>query len=164
MWQADTFDPDRIDRELGWAQGLGMNTMRVFVHDLLWQQDAKGFTERINRFLAIADKHGIHPMLVLFDSCWDDKPHLAKQHEPTPGIHNSGWVQGPGPAALMDRAQYARFETYVKGVVGAFARDNRVLAWDLWNEPDNRNNGSYGKNEPAEKPAVVLELLPRVAE
>jgi hypothetical protein len=40
MWQADTFDPQRIDLELGWAQKLGMNTMRVFLHDLLWQQDA----------------------------------------------------------------------------------------------------------------------------
>src|SRR3981081_1457366 len=29
MWQADTFDPQRIDLELGWAEGLGMNTMRV---------------------------------------------------------------------------------------------------------------------------------------
>jgi len=37
MWQADTFDPQRIDLELGWAEGLGMNTMRVFLHDLLWQ-------------------------------------------------------------------------------------------------------------------------------
>ena len=34
MWQADTFDPQRIDLELGWAEGLGMNTMRVFLHDL----------------------------------------------------------------------------------------------------------------------------------
>jgi len=37
MWQADTFDLPTIDRELGWAQTLGMNTMRVFLHNLLWQ-------------------------------------------------------------------------------------------------------------------------------
>ncbi len=30
MWQADTFDPTRVDMELGWAEGIGMNTMRVF--------------------------------------------------------------------------------------------------------------------------------------
>src|SRR5438045_5946418 len=33
MWQAETFDPKQIDKELGWAEGLGMNTMRVFLHD-----------------------------------------------------------------------------------------------------------------------------------
>src|SRR6267154_4586997 len=74
MWQADTFDPQRIDLELGWAQGLGMNTMRVFLHDLLWQQDAAGFRKRIDTFLRIADRHKIKPMLVLFDSCWEEVP------------------------------------------------------------------------------------------
>src|SRR5439155_22373293 len=71
MWQADTFDPATIDKELGWAQALGMNTMRVFLHNLLWEQDAKGFVKRIDTFLAIAAKHGIKPVFVFFDSCWD---------------------------------------------------------------------------------------------
>ncbi len=48
MWQAATFDPQQIDKELGWAQAMGMNTMRVFLHDLLWQQDAAGLQQRIN--------------------------------------------------------------------------------------------------------------------
>ena len=29
MWQADTFDPKRIDLELGWAAGIGMNMWSV---------------------------------------------------------------------------------------------------------------------------------------
>ena len=107
MWQADTFDPARIDRELGWAEDIGMNTMRVFLHDLVWQQDAAGYKSRIDQFLAIADKHHIRPMLVLFDSVWDPLPKLGKQHEPTPGVHNSGWVQGPGAQALQDPSQHA---------------------------------------------------------
>src|SRR5580704_19604408 len=135
MWQADTFDPKRIDLELGWAENLGMNTMRVFLHDLLWQQDAAGFEKRIDEFLGICAKHKIKPMLVLFDSCWDPAPKLGKQHAPAPGIHNSGWVQSPGAAALKDPSQYPRLEAYVRGVVGAFANDQRILAWDIWNEP-----------------------------
>src|ERR1700756_1498027 len=93
MWQADTFDPQRIDRELGWAESIGMNTMRVFLHDLLWQQDAAGFRQRLDTFLTIAARHHIKTMFVLFDSVWDPSPHLGKQHDPVPGIHNSGWVQ-----------------------------------------------------------------------
>ncbi len=66
MWQADTFDPQEIDKELGWAQGLGMDTMRVFLHDLLWHQDSAGFKKRIDTFLTIAAKHHIRPLFVLF--------------------------------------------------------------------------------------------------
>ena len=162
MWQADTFNPAEIDKELGWAEGLGMNTMRVFLHDLLWNQDAAGFQKRLDSFLAIADRHHIRPIFVLFDSCWDPLPKLGPQHPPIPGVHNSGWVQSPGRAGLSDPAQSPRLEAYVKGVVGAFANDPRVLAWDLWNEPDNGNDSSWGQGEVKGKTALVLKLLPQV--
>jgi hypothetical protein len=162
MWQADTFDTKRIDMELGWAESIGLNTMRVFLHDLPWEQDPKGFKKRVEIFLQIADKHHIKPLFVLFDSCWDPNPHLGKQHDPRPGIHNSGWVQSPGAKALEDSSQYPRLEAYVKGVVGTFAKDRRILGWDVWNEPDNTNQGSYGELEPKNKVALVLALLPKV--
>ena len=162
MWQAQTFDPKRIDLELGWAEAIGMNTMRVFLHDLLWKEDPKGFRSRIDEFLKIADRHHIKPMFVLFDSCWDPFPASGKQREPKRGIHNSGWVQSPGAKALQDPGQYPRLEAYVKGVVGAFAKDRRIVAWDLWNEPDNLNNSSYRQQEPANKVELVQSLLPKV--
>jgi hypothetical protein len=162
MWQADTFDPAAIDQELGWAAAIGMNTMRVFLHDLIWQQDAAGYRTRIDRFLQIAEKHRIKPMLVLFDSVWDPNPQLGPQRAPKPGVHNSGWMQGPGAKALQDTTQHARLEAYVKGVVGAFAKDPRVLAWDVWNEPDNLNGSSYKAQEPPNKQELVLALLPKV--
>jgi hypothetical protein len=158
MWQADSFDPKRIDLELGWAESLGMNTMRVYLHDLLWQ-DPDGFKRRLDQFLTIAAKHKIKPIFVLFDSVWDPDPKLGKQRAPRPGVHNSGWMQSPGRAALQNASEYPRLEAYVKGVVGAFARDRRVLAWDIWNEPDNENPGSYDKLEPKNKVELVLPLL-----
>lgn len=161
MWQAETFDPKRIDLELGWAAAIGMNTMRVFLHDLVWNQDAEAYKKRIDAFLAIAAKHRIRIMLVLFDSVWDPYPKLGPQRAPRPGVHNSGWMQGPGAEALKDSKQQARLEAYVRGVVGAFAQDSRVAAWDLWNEPDNMNGNSYGRQEPANKVDLVLALLPR---
>ena len=163
MWQAATFNPQEIDQELGWAQAIGMNTMRVFLHDLLWQQDPAGFQQRINTFLTIANKHKIRPIFVLFDSCWEPDPKLGPQHPPIPGVHNSGWVQSPGMPALADPTQYPRLEAYVKGVVGAFANDPRILAWDLWNEPDNGDDESYDKPQKEKgKNGLVAELLPQV--
>jgi hypothetical protein len=150
MWQEGTFNPREIEKELVWAENLGMNTMRVFLHDLLWQQDSVGFQRRINTFLTIADKHHIRPLFVLFDSCWEAEPRLGPQHPPIPGVHNSGWVQSPGQPALHDPSQYPRLKRYVQGVVGAFANDKRILAWDVWNEPANSEE--------------VITLLPQVFE
>jgi len=160
MWQEASFDPEQIEREMGWAEAMGMNTMRVFLHDLPWQQDAAGFRRRIDQFLTIASRHRIRPLFVLFDSCWDPLPRLGPQHPPTPGVHNSGWVQSPGAAALADANQHPRLKAYVQGVVAAFAKDDRALAWDLWNEPDNDNAGSYPKQELKDKAARVASLLP----
>jgi len=162
MWQADTFDPSTIDRELGWAQAIGMNTMRVFLHNLLWEQDPKGFQQRIDTFLAIASRHHIRPVFVLFDSCWDPHPKLGPQHPPVAGVHNSGWVQAPGAEILADPAKYPLLKNYVVGVVGAFANDPRILAWDLWNEPDNGNDSSYLHGEPKNKNEIIAGLLPQV--
>jgi len=160
MFQAATFDPAINDRELGLAESIGMNTARVFLQDQLWKQDPAGFKQRLDEFLAIAAKHHIRPLLVLFDSCWETDPHLGPQHPPIPGVHNSGWVQSPGKQRLMDPAAEPELKAYVVGIVGAFANDPRVLGWDVWNEPDNR-----GGDLEADLPAKVLrvdELLPKV--
>lgn len=138
MWQPDTFDPNTIGRELGWAQSIGMNTVRVFLHDLLWGQDSDGFLERIDYFLDICKEHNIRPMLVLFDSCWDPHPSPGKQPAPRPHVHNSGWVQSPHIAMIKNPEKLDALEAYVKGVIGRFKYDRRVLLWDLYNEPGNK--------------------------
>ena len=162
MWQADTFDVAAIDRELGWAESLGFNSVRVFLHNMLWDQDSKGFLKRMDTFLSVADKHHIGVMFVLFDSCWDPFPKPGKQHEPRPFVHNSGWVQAPGQEILKDPARYDSLKPYVVGVLRRFRNDRRVHAWDLFNEADNTNGNSYGKVEMPDKPAHALALLEKV--
>jgi hypothetical protein len=159
MFQAATFNPALNDKELGLGESIGMNTMRVFLQDQLWQQDPEGFKKRLDTFLSIAAKHHIRPLLVLFDSCWETDPHLGPQHPPIPGIHNSGWVQSPGKRELLDRSYEPKLKAYVEGVVGAFANDDRILGWDVWNEPDN-GGGDKAADVPA-KVKRVDELLPK---
>lgn len=159
MWQADTFDPKRIDLELKWAASIGMNTMRVFLHDLAYAQDPAGFKKRLDQFLAISARHKIKPMIVLFDSVWDPNPQIGRQRAPRPGVHNSGWAQSPGAKALANPAEYARLERYVKDIVGTFAKDRRINSWDIWNEPDNKNGGEYAKQDPPNKVELVNNLL-----
>ncbi|MDT8760170.1 cellulase family glycosylhydrolase [Sphingomonas psychrotolerans] len=160
MWQAETFDLPLIEAELALAASVGMNAVRVYLHDLLWVDDAAGFLQRVADFLTAADRHGIRTMFVLFDSCWHPEPALGAQPQPRPGVHNSGWVQSPGIPALRDPAQRGRLEAYVRGVVGRFGKDLRVLAWDVWNEPDNGPEVSAcNPDELAAKADLVLPLL-----
>ncbi|MBN2080008.1 MAG: 1,4-beta-xylanase [Spirochaetes bacterium] len=138
MWQDDTLDEATIRRELGWAADLGFNTLRVYLHDLAWDVDRDGFFKRVDRFLAMAFSFGIVILPVVFDDCWHRDPRPGKQPDPLPGIHNSRWLQSPGMAVLRDRGAWARLEAYVKDLISTFEHDERILAWDLYNE-----NGNY---------------------
>jgi Glycosyl hydrolases family 2, TIM barrel domain len=137
MWQAETFDPVTIDRELSWAKDLGMNIMRVFLHNIPYQNDKEEFIDRINQFLTIADKYQIKIMFVLFDSCWNDDPKSGVQMLPKAGVHNSGWARCPGSKMLFDARTWDKLEDYTKGIIGSFANDERVIIWDIFNEPSN---------------------------
>ncbi|WP_346863958.1 family 43 glycosylhydrolase [uncultured Draconibacterium sp.] len=165
MWQEETFDAERIDFELRRASEIGMNTMRVFLHDLAWKQDKEGFFSRVDQFLSIADKHGIKPMFVLFDGVWNPYPKAGKQPEPVPHVHNSGWVQSPGRDILQDSKKQDELKEYVQAVISRYKNDERVLIWDLFNEPDNSNAGNFGGGSteqemfPEEKLQRALELL-----
>jgi hypothetical protein len=160
MWQEETFDPFLIDKELSWAAGLGFNTVRVFLHQLVWEQNHEAYLQRIDQFLNIANKHGIKTMFVLFDSVWDPNPRLGKQPEPKLNVHNSGWVQCPGYDILNNPDRYEELHGYVNGIVSYFRNDERVLIWDLFNEPDNMNITSYKDMEYAKhKAELSMELL-----
>jgi endo-1,4-beta-mannosidase len=159
MWQSETFDLETIDRELSWAAAVGFNTMRVYLHDLVWKHDAEGLLERMNQYLEIADIHGIGTMFVLFDGVWNPFPVIGLQPDPVPHVHNSGWVQSPGIDVLADTTQWGYLEDYVKGVIGHFAHDKRIHVWDIYNEPDNTNNRAYGAVELESKQEMAFLLL-----
>jgi hypothetical protein len=139
MWQEETFDIPTIERELDWADGIGFNVLRVYLHDLLWEHDSTGFVNRIDQFLDICDERQIKVMFVFFDNCWYGNAQLGKQPDPTPGLHNSFWLQSPRYEEVLNTESYPRLEKYVKGVLRVFSNDNRILAWDLYNEPGNNH-------------------------
>ena len=137
MWQAETFDPGTIDRELGLAQGLGFNTVRVYLHDLLWQRDADGFMGRVDHFLGLAASHDIRAIVVFFDGVWNNRAYAGPQADPIPGVHNSRWVQSPTSPEVVDPTAWPRLRDYVQGVLRRLTDDERILMWDLYNEPGN---------------------------
>ncbi|MEN8155609.1 MAG: cellulase family glycosylhydrolase [Bacteroidota bacterium] len=146
MWQAESFDPETIDRELGWAEEAGFNSMRVYLHHLAWQIDREGFKSRMDQYLDIANRHGIKTIFVFLDDCWNAEYKAGKQPDPKPGIHNSGWVRDPGDLIFRDPGLKDTLEVYVKDILNAFTEDERIVMWDLYNEPG--NNGLGNKSMP----------------
>jgi len=143
MWQAESFDPDTIAEELAWAQAAGFNGVRVFLQFLVWQDDPAGLKGRINQFLDITDSCGIKAMFILFDDCAfaGKEPYLGPQDDPVPYTHNSGWTPSPGLKRVTDCSVWPELKAYVLDIVGGFAADERMLIWDLYNEPGNSDLG-----------------------
>lgn len=129
MWQLETYDRETIDRELGFAESLGFNAMRVFLHNLMWTKDSDEFIKTIEDFLGIATSHNIQIMFVLLDSCWNAYPKLGIQPEPTPYVHNSQWVQAPGYDMIHNSEEFMSLRSYVIGIVEHFQNDSRIIAW-----------------------------------
>lgn len=142
FWQAETFDPETIDRELGWAEDIGFNFMRVYLHHVAWEQDPEGFKDRMEQYLEIADSHSIATMFVFFDDCWNPVYEAGTQPEPKPGIHNSGWIKDPGDLIHEEPELMSVLEDYVKDVMTHFSDDDRIVLWDLYNEPGNWGYGN----------------------
>lgn len=143
MWQAESFDPDTIAQELAWAQAAGFNSVRVFLQFLVWHNDPAGLKRRIDQFLDITWRYGIKVMFILFDDCAfaGKEPYLGPQDDPIPYTHNSGWTPSPGLKRVTDRSVWPKLKAYVLDIVGSFANDERVLIWDLYNEPGNSDLG-----------------------
>ena len=137
MWQAESFDTLTISRELGYAESIGLNCMRVFLHHLAWQQDPNGFKKRVDQYLSIAARRNIKTIFVFFDDCWNESYQAGRQPAPKPGIHNSGWLRDPGKLLYDDPALMKILNSYVKDMLKTFKKDSRILLWDLYNEPGN---------------------------
>ena len=119
------YDPDAIERELGYAEHLKLNSLRVFLQYLVWEHDPETFMANLEDFVTRCARRGIRPMLVLFDSCFGTDPSLE----------SSGfWVANPGPSR-MHRNFWPQAECYARDVVGHFRGDSWILIWDVVNEP-----------------------------
>lgn len=165
MWQAETFDTTTIAKELKLAHSIGFNTLRVYLHSVAWKVDPQGYKSRISKFLEIASKNGIRPLLVIFDDCWNPYPKAGVQPQATPFTHNSGWVQDPGMDAHKNwNAAFPMLEKYTKDLLTTFANDKRILMWDLYNEPGNQGPIKRGLPRPKDYVNESMPLLKKVFE
>lgn len=167
LWQRETFDAITIDQELGWAQTIGYNQLRINLPFIVWQHDRDGLITRIEQFLAIARQHNIRVMLTLLDDCGfsGEEPFSGPQKAPEPGKHNSQAAASPGRRIVCDRDRWPELERYVRDIVRHFRSDRRIAIWDLYNEPGNRGIFATGLEETqfdAKLEDFALELMQRL--
>jgi len=148
MWHHSSVDFDIIDRELTWAEEIGFNSCRIFLQYLVWQEDPHGLIARLDHFLTIANHHHLSTIVCLFDDCAfsGKEPYLGPQDPPLPGVHNSGWVPSPGHVRVVDQSTWKILRNYISMIIGWFREDDRILFWDLYNEPGNAGMGEASLN------------------
>lgn len=140
MWQKETFDPATIEREMSAARKVGFNTARVFLQYLVWEDDPAGLKARMRTLMAIGARNHIRIIWVFFDDCTFSTvtdPHLGKQPDVIRGEYANGWTPSPGEARVLDRSAWPNLKNYVTDLISTFRLDQRILAWDLYNEPGN---------------------------
>ena len=137
-------DPKTLELELGRAGELVLNTLRIFLNDLVWEADPAGFKQRLDTFLGICQKHGMRAIVTFFTNGGRfESPKLGVQPASVQGVHNSQWIQSPGAPSVNDPSTYPRLERYVKDVMTTFKADDRILLWCLYNEPENFKQKAY---------------------
>jgi len=134
MWHE--FEPDIIDRELAAASKyFGLNTLRVFLHNIPYDAEKDVFLDRIEQFLVICDRHGIKPGFVFFDDCWQHEGITLTQKPPVDGLIGGSWAACPQDIERTDE-NLPKFKAYIQDVIEAHREDDRVLWWEIFNEPN----------------------------
>ncbi len=164
FWRAESFPIEVIERELSWVAAIGLNSVRVFLHDLVWMHDPEGFLGRFDHFLTVASAQGVSCLPVVFDDCWDPEPLWGPQPDPIPGVHNSRWVTSPARVLADSPGEWGKLERYVAAFLRRFGADERIIGWDLYNEPGNAMHPDPWREKPELRGERALPLLRAVHE
>jgi hypothetical protein len=129
------FHPEKFETELGLGKKYfpKINAVRYWLSFDAFAVDKPGFTGNFETALAIAHNHGLRVIPTLFNN-WHSIPGFGGISEEMLRY----WFINYGKKG--EAANYI-FRPYLEKVVGEHAKDNRILAWDLCNEP--HNNGTW---------------------
>ncbi len=149
MWQGLHFEErfETAKAELRLAADTGFNAIRIFLSYIVWKEEHDSFMERFERFLTLMDSFGIQAVVCLGDDCQvpRDNPysreHCGEQkfewgyHGGRKNSQHSTRNDEPGYWLIDDEPELVY--SWVQEIIGRYKDDNRILIWDLYNEPGN---------------------------
>ncbi|MBP3381696.1 MAG: cellulase family glycosylhydrolase [Clostridia bacterium] len=173
QWQEEGFE-ERLavaDTELELVAKTGFNSIRIIPEFYVWKHQHDGFMDRFERYIATAAKHGISCMVVFGNDCMPPKEealkrfHLGKQNVDW-GYHGGRKVSQHGAQAgpgyhLLDEPELAKEHyEWVREIVTKYKDDERIIMWDVFNEPGNSNRGNLSMPHLKEFFRIIREIDP----
>ena len=122
----NTYTQEIMEKELGYAKRLGLNSCRLFMPMHYWQEDKEGFLKKLQAFVRTAyDKYGITttPILLMAYFTEGQSPYWISDNE-EPEI----------PGCYYEE-NYHIGEEFVTATVTLLKDEPGLLFWDLQNEP-----------------------------
>lgn len=164
-----------VERELALAEKIGFNTLRIVVEHQgfgVWLAEHDGFMARFERMLSIMQKHGLRAIVVLGNDCSRPKelwklPKPGVQHYDI-GYHGGRRVtqHGSNPNAvgftpLDDPELRPKFYAMCTELMTKYRDDDRILFWNLWNEPGNNNRSRLTMKDMRELFEIAWKIDPK---
>lgn len=153
QWQSLHFEEylKTTEEELKVMKELGFNSVRLILEYVVWKEEHDSFLERFDRYIELCHKYGISCMIVLANDCMPPKtelwkmPYIGEQHYDW-GYHGGrkhsqhGGHSCPAPHYYLDDEESRKdYFKMVEEIVTMYKDDERILMWDLFNEPGNSN-------------------------
>ena len=134
MWRH--FDPAVADRELGWMEALGFNSIRLWLSETVWREQRGAFLDALGRCLDLCAKHRLSALLVLFDSCGIEP--RAGAVEMTVAEAYQHFLKSPDVPEAQKKIMQARYAQFASGrgrlMRVPVARDTPpdIIFWQHW--------------------------------
>ena len=149
MWQEYDFEKhfETAEREIALAESIGFNSVRIILEFEVWLHQHDGFLKRLDQYLAMFYRHGVTAMMVLANDCsvpkaaW--KPARFGEQTYDVGYHGGRKISPHGghdelSYHILDDPEMAeKYYEFVREIITIYAHDERVLIWNLFNEPGN---------------------------
>ena len=108
-----------VEREMGYAQRLGLNSARIFLPYCVYRKNPQLFLENVTDFVRTAWKHGISSTPIVF---------FGREFYPD-------HVEEDGSADMLAPENRYLSEEYFAALHGAIGSEPGLLFWDVSNEP-----------------------------
>lgn len=141
------YDHDIIERDMGYANLLGINAFRIWVSYEYWMEDPIHFMAAFRDFLELADAHGIRIMVSLFEGCGQEYTYDSVHTWSRVYTGNEcGWaINSPNPAIFNNRSRWEEPKAFVTWFIEHFGNDERLMSIELYNEPWGANRAALAK-------------------
>lgn len=136
------FDARETDRDLGYAQKIHLNALRVWASYEYWKMAPAKFQANFDRFLAVAKRHDIRILVSLFEE--DGQEPTPENMWATDPIHGID-VKSPGDAVAKGApAGWEEPRKFIAWFMDRYRDDDRLIAIEVMNEPTPGNKDRRG--------------------